>query len=50
MHAIEELCKDLPEVSGIVSEMYAFLRIPNKRKEFADLYEMFIGTGINALD
>lgn len=45
MLSIEELCKDLPEMSGIVSEMYTFLRIPNKRKEYADLYDSFLGTG-----
>lgn len=43
MLSIEELCKDLPEMSGIVCEMYTFLRIPNKRKEFAELYERFLG-------
>lgn len=45
MLGVEELCKDLPEMSGIVSEMYAFLRIPNKQREYADLYEIFLGTG-----
>lgn len=45
MLGIDELCKDLPEMSGIVSEMYTYLRIPNKRKEFAELYERFLGIG-----
>lgn len=45
MHAIEELCKDLPEMTGVVSEMYTFLRIPAKGKEYADLFDVFLETG-----
>ena len=47
MPAIEELCKELPEMSGIVSTMFGFLRIPAKQKEYAELYEIFLGTGIH---
>uniref|UniRef100_A0A8W8KE68 OTU domain-containing protein n=1 Tax=Magallana gigas TaxID=29159 RepID=A0A8W8KE68_MAGGI len=45
MLGIEELCKDLPYMSCIVSEMYAFLRIPNKQKEYAELFERFLRIG-----
>ena len=47
MPAIEELCKELPEMSSIVSKMFGFLRVPAKQKEYAELYEIFLGTGIH---
>lgn len=45
MFGIDELCKDLFEMSGIVSEMYIYLRILNKWKEFVEFYERFLGIG-----
>ena len=47
MPAIEELCKELPEMSSIVSRMFGFLHVPAKQKEYAELYEIFLGTGIH---
>ncbi|XP_048758615.2 uncharacterized protein LOC125668458 isoform X2 [Ostrea edulis] len=41
--AIEELSKELPEMYGIVSIMFGFLRNHNKRKEYEELYDSYLG-------
>lgn len=45
MYVIEELCKDLFEMIGVVSEMYIFLRILVKGKEYVDFFDVFLEIG-----
>ncbi|XP_048754481.2 uncharacterized protein LOC125665725 [Ostrea edulis] len=45
MPAIEELSKELPEMYGIVSIMFRFLYNHNKRKEYEELYDLYLGAG-----
>ncbi|XP_061196356.1 uncharacterized protein LOC133204619 [Saccostrea echinata] len=45
MPAIEELCKEFPEMSGVVSHMYGYLRRPSKQREYEQYFDSFLGTG-----
>lgn len=36
MEDIEKLCKEFPEIAGIVSEMFLYTRQPEKAAEYAD--------------
>ncbi|XP_061162441.1 uncharacterized protein LOC133171671 [Saccostrea echinata] len=45
MPAIEELCQELPDMSGIVSIMYQYLLFPGKQKEYEKRFDSFLGAG-----
>ncbi|XP_062609101.1 uncharacterized protein LOC134270865 [Saccostrea cucullata] len=45
MPAIEELCQEMPDISGVVSIMYQYLNNPSKQKEYQTRFDSILGTG-----